>query len=317
MKQRTFEKLHKDLWERCLDLADGDGIADPLDLPSLHRRLCQSLSLSRSRGYSPSLTARLEHLAQSTYAKLYGAPGDAPARLREWMLGGFPRQVRREWATVLLALAAFWGPALAVGILLHLRPTWMESFLSPDQVERMRSMYSPESVRLGRQGDQNDFLMFGFYIWNNVSILFRTFAAGVFLGVPSLLSLALNGVDGGAVAALLSDDPRTRLPFWSFVATHSSLEITGLALGGSGGLRLGWSLVASGRRGRLENFRQAAQATLPILAGSTAMLVGAALVESFWSANPAIPPQVRLASGACAWAAIASYFLLAGRRHAA
>lgn len=316
MKQGAFERLHGDLWARCEAALDDDS-PDARLLPSLHRRLCQSLALARSRGYAPSLAERLHRLARATHGKLYAAPGDASARLREWVMGGFPARVRKEAGTVLLALAFFWGTAALVGALVHLRPGLAESFLSPSDIEGMRRMYQTDNMRLGRNGDQGDFMMFGFYIWNNVSILFRTFATGIFLGIPSLLALAFNGLQLGAVAAILSADPGTRMNFWSFVATHSAPEIVGLVLGGASGLRLGWSVLSPGRLARTESFRRAASGTLPIVAGSTLLVAGAAFIEAFWSANPAVPQSVRLAVGVATWCALAAYLALAGRRRAA
>lgn len=315
MKQRAFERIHGELWTRCEGALDGDS-PDARFLPSLHRRLCQSLALARSRGYAPSLTDRLHRLARTTHGRLYGTRGDAPAQLREWVAGGFPARVRQEAPTVLLALACFWGIALVVGLLVHLRPELAESFLSHDEIEAMRGMYRSDNFRLGRQGEQGDFMMFGFYIWNNVSILFRTFATGIFLGIPSLLAIGFNGMQLGVVAAVLSADPETRLNFWSFVATHSAPEITGLVLGAASGMRLGWAALAPGRLTRSESFRRAAGGTLPVVAGSTLLVAGAAFIEAFWSANSAVPSEVRLAVGVAAWCALAAYLLLGGRHHA-
>lgn len=317
MRQSDFERTHKRLWDRCQDLLEGNGLAEPAELPSLHRRLCLSLALARSRGYSPNLVERLHVLARSTHALLHGTRPAPPATIGEWIAGRFPARVREESTPMLIALLAFWGPALATGFVLAWHPQWRSRFLSPEQVADLLRMYSPEVARLGRKGTENDFLMFGFYVWNNVSILFRTFASGVALGIPSLLSLAQNGVQGGASAAVLSADESTRPVFWTFVATHSAFEVTGLVLSGGAGLRLGWSVLSPGRLGRLDSFRLCAARMAPVVACSAGMLVLAALLEAFWSANPAIPAPVRLSVGILAWVGTASYLLLAGRRRAA
>ncbi len=36
--------------------------------------------------------------------------------------------------------------------------------------------------------------MFGYYIWNNISIGFRTFASGLLAGIGPILVLISNGV---------------------------------------------------------------------------------------------------------------------------
>ena len=64
---------------------------------------------------------------------------------------------------------------------------------------------------------------------------------------------------------------------------HSAFELTAMLLAGVAGMRLGLALVAPGARTRLAALRDAAQRSLPILAGAGLMLVVAAGIEAFWS----------------------------------
>ncbi len=276
MKQRTFEKLHRSLWEQCEELVEGNGFADPLKLPSLHRRLCHSLSLARSRGYAPSLVQRLHLLANRSHARLYGTPGEAPAVLRTWISSEFPRRVRTMWPYLVASLVAFLGPALVAGIIVHIHPHLSDSILGPGATDHLKSMFAPGSERIGREGTENDVQMFGFYIWNNVSILFRTMATGVFLGIPSLLAIAYNGLHLGTVFSVMRDSPENRVPFFTFVTTHSALELTAIVVGGSAAFRLGWAVLRSGRRSRMDSFRQASIQSLPVMGGASLMMLGAA-----------------------------------------
>lgn len=317
MKQRTFEKIHRSLWEQSEELVEGGGIADPLKLPSLHRRLCHSLSMARSRGYAPSLVHRLHHLANRSHARFYGTATEAPAVLRTWISSEFPRRVRSMWPYLLASLVAFLGPALVAGIAVHLNPSLSDSILGPGATEHMKSMFAPGSERIGRDGAENDLQMFGFYIWNNVSILFRTMATGVFLGVPSLLAIGFNGTHLGAAFSVMLDSPANRAPFFTFVATHSALELTAIVVGGASALRLGWAILRSGRRSRMDSFRHASAESLPVMGGASLMMAGAAFLEAFWSANATIDPSVRIGVGICLWALVLAYFALAGRFRAA
>ena len=54
-----------------------------------------------------------------------------------------------------------------------------------DQMERM---YDPSAERLGRDSG-TDWMMFGYYIMNNISIAMRTFASGLLAGLGTLLVL--------------------------------------------------------------------------------------------------------------------------------
>ena len=78
-------------------------------------------------------------------------------------------------------------------------------------------MYDPAdpSRRLGRDSG-TDLGMFGFYIWNNISIGFRTFASGLLAGIGSIVVLFVNGVMIGGVAGHLQAVGHGD-PFWRFV----------------------------------------------------------------------------------------------------
>jgi uncharacterized membrane protein SpoIIM required for sporulation len=236
---------------------------------------------------------------------------------RNLLLVDFPRAVRREWRMVLIAMLAFWGTALVVGISTYVHPdlTWM--WIDPSEAEQYRSMYQPAMQKLGRNGTSGDIQMFGFYIWNNVSIGFRTFAGGLFLGIPALISLASNGVNLGVVGSVLTRDAQTREPFWSFVITHSSFEITGLVLTGAAGLILGLSLLAPKSLPRKQSLIQAGKRTLPILVGASLMVVLAAFFEAFWSAQTNVTPLVKYIVGGSCWSLMTLWFVLAGRSHEA
>jgi uncharacterized membrane protein SpoIIM required for sporulation len=166
---------------------------------------------------------------------------------------------------------------------------------------------------MGRGGSEGDVMMFGVYIWNNVSIGFRTFAGGIFGGLPALFSLAFNGIHLGIAGSWLSRDSATVTNFWSFVVTHSSFEITGLVLSGMAGMRLGLALLAPGRLTRRHALLAASHAMFPVIVGAALLTVLAAFVEAFWSASTSVPPAVKYAVGAACWSAVAAFFALAGR----
>ncbi|QNM95777.1 stage II sporulation protein M [Chitinimonas koreensis] len=318
MKQAQFEAQHAALWDEVAVLVKGRQ-GDPRRLPALYRQLCQSLALARQRGYSPLLTEHLHGLVLAAHRRLYGTQPERPLTLRRWLGVELPRRVREEWRLLLLACIAFWGVALAVGFLVWYQPHWAYSWMDWQQLNEYRQMYDPGHDRVGRSGTGDDVKMFGFYIWNNVSICFRTFAGGLFGGVPALVSLVYNGMHGGVVAAWLSRDASTATVFWSFVVTHSSFEITGLILSGVAGMRLGLSLIRPGRFGRRHSLEAASRRMFPVLVGAALLTVLAAFFEGFWSAAGAIPPAAKFTVGGLCWALVIGFFAFAGRRgrHAA
>jgi uncharacterized membrane protein SpoIIM required for sporulation len=77
-------------------------------------------------------------------------------------------------------------------------------------------------------------------------------------------------------------------------------------------MRLGLALVAPGARTRLAALRDAAQRSLPILAGAGLMLLMAAGIEAFWSPRIFEAP-VKFGAGAASWAVVAGWLSLSGR----
>ncbi|MBX9868644.1 MAG: stage II sporulation protein M, partial [Burkholderiaceae bacterium] len=273
MKQKQFELVHAVVWTQIEHiLLDKPNADHAQTLPTLYRQLCQHLALALQRGYSPTLTDFLQHLVASCHQRLYGAQAARPMLLRQWMLIDFPQLVRAEWRLLLLAMGAFWGSALVVGTLIYLQPEWASSFMSVESLEQFRGMYRPGRSAFGR-GNEGDLMMFGFYIWNNVSIGFRTVAGGVFAGIPALISLFFNGLHGGAVAGWLSTDAGTREVFWSFVITHASFEITGLILTGVAGMRLGLTWIHPGRLSRRHALMLASRRIFPLIVGATLLII--------------------------------------------
>ena len=312
MKQKQFEAEHSDLW-RDIDAILNSKLQSAEELPAYYRRLCQSLALATQRGYSPALTDYLKKMAFDCHNRLYGVAVERPMVLRAWLNHDLPARVREEWRLLLVVICAFWGVALVSGLLVWWKPYLAYSFLDAAQLEKIHSMYLPSNVSFGRGGTDGDLQMFGFYIWNNISICFRTFASGLAAGIPSLISVFLNGINIGVVAGWLSLDPATRGTFWPFVVTHSSFEVTGLMLSGLAGMRLGLSLMRPGRMTRRHALFAAGQRMFPVVVGAALLTLLAAFFEAFWSANSSIPPIVKFSVAAVCWLAVIAYFTFAGR----
>lgn len=312
MRQIQFEAEHAELWREIDAILEGKS-QQAEALPAYYRRLCQCLALALQRGYSPTLTDYLQRMAFDCHSRIYGSVVERPMRLRAWLNVDLPRRVRQEWRLLLVITLAFWGVAALCGLLVWWKPYLAYSFLGADELNNMHRMYQPGTIGTGRGGADGDLAMFGFYIWNNISIDFRTFAAGLFAGIPALLSVIFNGINGGVVAGWLSLDPVTRGTFWPFVVTHSSFEIYGLMLSGVAGMRLGLSLIKPGRLSRRHALFAAGRRMFPVIVGAALLTFIAAFFEAFWSANTAVPDVVKYAVAAVCWGTLTFYFIFAGR----
>lgn len=325
MTPLSFERLYQDEWTELEGLLDRvlrrkrgaherPSSVSGTRLAALYRRACEHLALARARSYPAYLVDRLERMTADAHQVIYHRREFGLARAWRLIAVDFPSAVRAHALYVTVAAATFVLPAVIVGLLVYWRPDLILSVVSPETAASFQQMYSPTAHSIGRtRTATTDWIMFGFYIRNNVGVAFQCFAGGLFAGLGSLFFLALNGAFTGALAGYLTE--RGLSPtFYSFVATHSAFELTAIVLSGAAGLRIGHALLSSGRLTRRQSLVQAASDSVVLLYGVTAMLLVAAAIEAFWSSANWIPPAVKYGVAGVCWTAVLGYFAFQGRR---
>ena len=319
MKQQRFVKLHEREWDSLqswLSALDRQAKRtlrqeQALDFPSSYRRVCHHLALARGRGYSHEITDRLQRLVQQGHRVLYRAPAPRWHRVAGFLVAGFPRLVRAQWRCMAAAAVLFYVPALLTLVLMQLRPELAHAVFSSAQLADFEKMYDPANAHIGRSSG-TDMQMFGFYVMNNVSIAFRTFASGLFFGVGAIYVLGANGVLIGGVAGHLTAIGYGG-PFWRFVVGHSPFELTALVIAGGAGLQLGLTLLAPGRQRRGPALVAAGWVGAQLALGAFAMLLVAAFIEAYWSSIAALPDALKFGSGALLWLLVLGWLWRGGR----
>lgn len=322
MRQVKFEQLNGELWqllERVLDDLDLSKRKQQLTgseherLPELYRKVCNHYALARSRHYSPALEAQLHSLVLRGHSRLYRRRGANLWRLISFIGAEFPRTLRQNVRYFWLATALFLLPAMLVGSYCYTNPELIYSLMDEDQIASMEAMYDPANRKPGRameRSSETDFVMFGFYISNNIGIGFRTFAGGILFGLGSVLLLLFNGLVIGGVAGHL-----TRIgyqdTFWPFVSGHGAFELTAIVICGAAGLMLAHGLIAPGQLSRLEALKRGAMDALKLVMGAALMLVVAAFVEAFWSSS-GVAIGIKYSVAGLLWLLVILYFGFAG-----
>ena len=324
MKQRPFEERYAPGWQAfaaCLDRLEHPNAAQKAsqtaslpvaELSAAYRQLCQHLAIARSRCYSGSLLARLNQLALRAYQQIYRTPQRRWPVVLHFLTADFPQRVRADAGLFWLCAALFYLPLLSMGLMVYQAPELIYSLLSPESVTELEAMYAPGKTTADRKA-ADDVAMFGYYIYNNIGLGFRTFAGGILLGVGAAFMLLLNGVFIGAVSGYLTARGFIET-FYTFIAGHGAFELTGIVLAGVAGLKLGWAVAAPGRFSRVEALRRAASGGVRLILGVVALLLLAAFIEAFWSSNQAIPVEIKYAVGIAGWLLVILYLTLAGRR---
>lgn len=280
---------------------------------SLYRRACEQLALARARAYPAHMIERLNQLTADAHQAIYQRSEIGVARFWRLIAVDFPRAVRAHAGYVWLAAFVFGAPLLTLGLLVYFNPELILSLVDVQTAAQFEEMYSEAGRRMGPERDaENDWVMFGFYIYNNIGIAFQCFASGLFVGVGSLFFLAFNGAHIGAIAGYLTERGMSAA-FYSFVATHGAFELTAIVLSGAAGLRIGHALLAPGSRTRRQALIVAARESIVIVYGVTGLLVIAAAVEAFWSSATWIPHWGKYTSAAFCWIAVIGYLVRQGR----
>lgn len=326
MKQDAFQARHEAEWQ-ALDAwllartrprakqrsLDAEGVFGDLDFPAAYRRACQHLALAQRRGYSVLLIDRLQDLVHRGHLVLYRPPPPRWHAAIEFFASEFPRLVRRHGRAMGVAALLFFGSFVAVIVALQYRPEYAHSLFSAAELAQFEAMYDPANAdaKLGRESG-SDIKMFGYYILNNVSIGFRTIAAGFFACIGSVYVLLFNGLFLGGVAGHLTAIGYGG-PFWRFVAGHAAPELLAIVISGGAGLQLGMAMIAPGRRSRSRAFVEAGIDMAKLALGIFGMLVFAAFVEAFWSSIGWMPDTVKFGVGGLLWVLILLWLWRGGR----
>ncbi|WP_020405343.1 stage II sporulation protein M [Hahella ganghwensis] len=316
MKQALFEQMNQPFWQEYAELVgllEKKQTCDFRQFVPAYRRLCQHIAIARHRGYSPHLVEYLNQLNWRGHQLLYKRPSMTWIGLMGFLRFGFPQAVRAHAKVISIASLLMYGPSLVLIALILWQPDWVYSLLDSHEVARFEAMYDPDAERLGEARDaESNVHMFGFYIQNNISVAFRTFATGIAFTLGSLFFLVFNGVYFGAVAGHLSHIGYTE-PFWTFVVAHSAFEVTAITFAGAAGIKMGFALLAPGLQTRAQALQRAARDVVPILYGTILMLVIAAFIEAFWSSNHSISAAIKYSVGGGMWLLVLLYFLRVGR----
>ncbi|MDR0731921.1 MAG: stage II sporulation protein M [Treponema sp.] len=281
--------------------------------PRNFREICQDLNTARAHGFDPALIERLNRMVLEGHQRLYNHRDFSLRPLLIFLTRTFPRAVRAHRRGIGASCLIFYGLALFFALFCLRFPEMAYHILPAFQAESLEEMYDPQSshflVPRELSGDAD---MFGFYIYNNVSIAFQTFAGGILGGLGSLFFLAYNAMSLGVAAGHIIN-VGFKETFFSFIIGHSSFELTAIVFSAYAGLLMGYRFFVCGGLGRGASLRRSGREALPIITGAALLLVIAAAVEAFWSSQVLVGAGLRFIVGGLGWVLLGLYFVCAGR----
>jgi len=323
MTEQNFIQRREHVWKEFSKLVVGrksELRKDAVSFVQKFREITQDLNTAKSCGFDPAIIERLNTLVNEGNQILYAqhsAELSAPFKtLLRFILQTFPQKIRAQRRGILAVFLLFYGIQLFFGILCVRFPDIARELVSSRTLHQVEEMYNPESEHFLTPRDvSSDADMFGFYIYNNISIAFRTFAGGILAGIGSLLLLCYNAGFLGVIEGHIINSGYAKTLF-PFTIAHSAFEVTAIIFSAYAGMLLGYSLFVTKGLTRGASIKKAGETALPIIAGSTIMLVIAAVIEAFWSSKHQLPLTLRISAGALMWVLVLFYFLFAGKNTA-
>ena len=289
------------------------GAAEVVRLGELYRSACADLMLAEAYDLPRDTVAYLHDLVARSHNLVYRGRG---FHIRRWageILATVPRRLRAD-PMLKIAAAVFYGFFLLFGLVGAARPELAERVASTiganfDEVEHEYSapIGSGERVR-------SDAYMAGFYVRNNAGIGLKAFAWGLALGLGTLYILFTNGMSIGLIFGHMMRTPQAG-NFYTFVTAHGPFELTAIVFSGAAGLRLGYSLIDTRGRSRIDSLRAEAIRALPTMGAAVFLFLLAAFLEGFVSAS-SLPYAAKAGIAAASATILALYLALGGRGEA-
>jgi len=319
MTEQVFIQRREPVWNEFARLIAGKrSVLKKGAVSFVHefREITQDINTAKSCGFDPAIIERLNALINEGNQILYAQRNWTLKEPLKFIWRTFPQKVRSRWKGILAVTLLFYGLNIFFSLLCIRFPGIAEELVSPYQLEALVEMYNPQNAHfLKPRSVSNDADMFGFYIYNNISLAFRAFAGGIIAGIGSLLILCFNAGYLGIVTGHIINAGLAQT-FFPFVIAHSAFEITAIIFSAYAGLLLGYSFFVTKGLTRGASVKKAGRDAFPIITGSAIMLVIAAVIEAFWSSKHTLPFMLRITIGISMWILTLLYLLFAGRKSA-
>lgn len=319
----AFIVAHQAEWDRLTALVDRHRRltgAEVDELVELYQRAGTHLSQLRANdgpgtgaalgtngAADPVRTAQLTTLVARARAAVTGAHVPSWRIVARFARYSFPAAAyRARWwwlgaaaGSLIVALATGWWIARDPGVQAALLPPAQAKAL----VQRQFQGYYTASPAAS----------FAAKVWtNNVWVAAESLIFGILLGIPTIYVLIENSLNVGVNAGYLFAHGKGAL-FFSLILPHGMLELSAVFLAAAAGLRLGWTVIDPGSRGRGQALAEEGRSTVTITIGLIVALGVSGVIEAFVTPSH-LPAWARIGIGGVAVTAFIGYTLVLGRK---
>lgn len=242
----------------------------------LYRATAADLAIARRSFPGDPIVPRLERLTVAARQAVYA---ERSRRLSPVRFFGteYWRRVRERPRLLLLAALLLIVPGLLGGLWAGEDPGAAIGLVPEDFLPTVESPGGDQGLTGAESGAFSSSVF-----TNNIQVAFLSLAAGIALGVGTVLVLLYNGLILGVVFGLTIENGQGT-PLVEQVASHGLLELSCIVVAAAAGLRLGEAILRPGRRKRGDALVEEARGAVETVLGTAPWLVVAGFVEGFVS----------------------------------
>lgn len=308
----AYTYTHRQSWYRLDQLSRQRRLsgAEADELMALYRRTSQQLSRLQSHSPDPELIGGLSALLTRARGRVLGTRVEAWRAVGRFFTHTFPAAVYRVWPWWAGVAAVFLGVAAGLGVWVSGSGSARRILGLPDDAGSLTSA----GGKFETYYSEHPHDAFAAQVWTNNAWVSAVALFTGLLILPAVYALFMNALNVGVSAGLMADAGRLDA-FFGFILPHGMLELTAVFVAGGAGLKLGWTLIDPGRRGRAQALARQGRASATVALGLVAVLAVSGMIEGFITPS-GWPAPVRIAIGLLAELGFLFYVFVVGRRAA-
>lgn len=277
MRETTFIEQKKKNWAK-FEKMHRQKDSNPDEMTRLFVEITDDLSYSRTFYQKRSVRVYLNFLAQMVFLKINKGKKLKLSRFTSFWTYSLPMEFARSWKAMLLSLLIFVG-AMIVGVV-----------TTAHDLDFATEVMSPSYIEMTDQNIENGDPMAVYHehgssfnstfklTMNNTMVAARTYASGLFTGLPTATILVHNGISLGAFHQYLYHKGvlgEAMFVIW----IHGILEISAIVIAGGAGFVLGMGFLFPGSFTRMQSFRIAAKRSFKIAMSTIFILIISGFIE--------------------------------------
>jgi uncharacterized membrane protein SpoIIM required for sporulation len=309
MREVAFIKQNKEKWLEFEQAIFGKAKKNPDDIASLYIQLVNDLSYAQTYYPKSKTVIYLNHLAATTYQKIYKTRREESNRVAYFFKTEVPLIVYNNRRYVLYAFIMFFV-FTAIGVLSASKDENFVRVIMGDDYVNMTLNNIEEGNPVAVYKSAGPIGSFIGITLNNLKVGAYMFIAGITGGILTMYLLFRNAVMLGSFQYFFYE----KNVFWESVRgiwIHGCMEIFGMVMEGAAGLIFGAAILFPKTFSRVESLKAGFKNGLKIWASTLPFTFAAGVLEGFVTRySPDMPRVLNIAIILITLAAITYYYLI-------